>query len=242
MKQFVYVDESKAGMAVAKDIQGLLAAKPEAVLCLAAGHSSMPVFDALVELGVDFSTARFIELDEWVGVPPENEGSCTWFLQENFFKRVNAKPENILWFDPMAEDLEAQCRRMEEAIAAFGGIDFMLLGMGMNGHLALNEPGDSFDKGVHVVPLAEKTKEVAVKYFPADNMPDITQGITLGVKNMLTSRDIVLTVFGGHKLPVVRQLLAMEGPDEGFPASVLLGQAHARLVMDEAAGEGSVDA
>lgn len=235
MKKLVYCDEQAAGMAVAKEVQQLLVQKPDAVLCLAAGHSSLPVFESMVQLGLDFSAVRFIELDEWVGVPPQSEGSCTWFLNTHFFSRVNAKPENICWFNPLAEDLNAECTRMEQAIETAGGIDFLLLGMGMNGHLALNEPGDDFAKGVHVAPLSAKTKEVAVKYFPQDGMPPITKGITLGIRNMLASRDIVLTVFGEHKQPVAAQLLAATTQDENLPASALVGVAGARLVMDEAA-------
>lgn len=238
MKPFVYTNEKAAGLAVAMQVQTLLSQKPNAVICLAAGHSSLPVFEGLVSLGIDFSSARFVELDEWVGVPPQKEGSCTWFLNTHFFSRVNAKAENIVWFNPLAADLPMECARMEQGIAAWGGIDFMLLGMGMNGHLALNEPGDDFAKGVHVAPLSDKTKEVAVKYFPPAEMPPITHGITLGIPNMLASREIVLTVFGQHKQPVVAKLLEAKLPSTSFPASALVETAHAQLVLDQGAAGG----
>ena len=237
MEKRIYKTHTEAGSAIAADIATLLNKKPNAVFCLAAGHSSLPVFAALVDSNMDFSRARFVTMDEWTGFDLNSQGSCSWFMRHHFYNRRQDIPErNILWFNPLATDLAAESARMEVAIEQLGGIDYLLLGMGMNGHLALNEPGDRFDAGVHAVALAEKTREVAVKYFKGD-MPDLTGGITLGIKNMLASRQICMCVFGVHKQPVVQQLLQSQ-VTESFPASVLKTVPKALLVLDaDAAGE-----
>lgn len=231
MKKLVFRTEEEAGLYIARTIDTLLKENPRAVLCLAAGHTSLPVFDAMEALGTDFSKARVIGLDEWVGVPADVEGSCAYFLGKNCFSRINVKEENVVLFDAMATDLEAECHKMEAQIEAWGGMDYLLLGMGMNCHLALNEPGDSFKRGAHVAPLSETTKKVAPKYFP-EGMPPITSGITLGIKNLLAARQIQLAVFGAHKAPAVARLLQSE-PDEALPASALYLAEHAELVLDE---------
>ena len=237
MKKLVFENEKAAGEYAAAAIKDVLQEKKDAVFCLAAGHSSLPVFSAIQEAGLDFSEARFIELDEWMDVPAAAEGSCTWFLNTHLFSKVNARPENIYMFDNTAPDLQAECSRMESKIEELGGIDYLLLGMGMNGHLALNEPGDSFENGVHVIELAPKTLEVAQKYFAA-GMPAITGGLTLGIKNLLAARKIQLSVFGKHKHDVVCRLLSGQTPNEAFSASALYQAEGVELLLDKAAESG----
>jgi 6-phosphogluconolactonase/glucosamine-6-phosphate isomerase/deaminase len=108
--------------------------------------------------------------------------------------------------------------------------------MGMNGHLALNEPGDSFTAGAHAVTLSQKTLEVAPKYFPA-GMPPITRGITLGVANLIAARRVQLLVTGVQKRDIVRRLRGSTGPDPALPATALLDAEQAELLLDRAAAE-----
>lgn len=171
MKKLVFDTAELAADHAADTVAALLAQKPDAVLCLAAGHTSLPVFEAFLRRGLDFSRARFVGLDEWVGVGPEVKGSCASFLERNFFSKANVRRENIRLFNALARDLDAECATVERQIGAWGGIDYLLLGMGMNGHLALNEPGDSFEHTAHVAELSETTKTVAPKYFAADMPP-----------------------------------------------------------------------
>lgn len=234
MKKQTFANERQAGEYIAGAIDALLKEKPDAVLCLAAGHTSLPVFDAMQELGTDFSRARVLGLDEWVGVPAEQEGSCAYFLEKNLFSKINVKKENIVLFDSMTQDAAQTCEGMQAQLEAWGGLDYLLLGMGMNGHLALNEPGDSFEKGPHVVPLSETTLAVAPKYFP-EGMPPIREGMTLGIRNLLATRQIHLAVFGAHKAAAVGKLLSYDRPSEEFPATALRLAGNAELVLDEAA-------
>ncbi len=237
MKQFVFDTPSEGGDFTAQAIAEVVQKNPKALLCLAAGHSSLPVFEGLLKQqqnGVDFSQVNFVGLDEWVGVPPENEGSCANFLWRSVFTPMGIHLDKVRLFDAMTADPHSECAEVEKYIDTHGGMDFLLLGMGMNGHLALNEPGDSFDQGAHVVSLDQKTLSVAPKYFSGD-MPAITHGMTLGIKSLLAAKEIHLTVFGEKKRPVVQKLIDSEVANY-FPASALKPCAHATLVMDKQAG------
>lgn len=117
MKKLVFDTAELAADHAADTVAALLAQKPDAVLCLAAGHTSLPVFEAFLRRGLDFSHARFVGLDEWVGVGPEVEGSCASFLERNFFSKANVRRENIHLFNALARDLDAECAAVERQIA-----------------------------------------------------------------------------------------------------------------------------
>jgi 6-phosphogluconolactonase/glucosamine-6-phosphate isomerase/deaminase len=234
MKTLVFENPEAAAFHAADTLASILRTKPDALLCLAAGHSSLPFFDAVIAGGLDFSEARFAELDEWLDIPPDTPGSCTSFMRNNFFFRAKIREEQICLFDPLTENPVEECRRMEEQIDRWGGIDYLLLGMGMNGHLALNEPGAGFTEGARAVALSSTTLEVAPKYFPA-GMPPITRGITLGIANILAARRIQLLVSGAHKQKIVRRLRAAAEPSPALPASALLDADQAELLLDKAA-------
>ena len=234
MKTIIFETETEAALYAADIAAGVLNAKSDAVFCLAAGHSSLPFFDAVIAKNLDFSRARFVELDEWMDLPREAQGSCAGFLIKNFFSRINAKEENICLFDPLAEDGDSECLRVTDIIAEWGGIDYMLLGMGQNGHLGLNEPPCDLDSPAHIEPISLTTLNVAPKYF-GGNMPNITRGITLGLSDTKKAKLIHLLVLGSHKKEINKRLRECTKPDPDMPASALLGLEHAQLIMDSAA-------
>lgn len=237
MTEQIFETDLQAAEYTVSIIETLIREKPNAVLCLAAGHTSLPVFEGLIKAAekkyIDFHKVRFIGLDEWLGVGADSDGSCASFLHKNLFDRLAITSEQLCLFNGKAQDPEAECKRVETAIEYWGGIDFTLLGMGMNGHLALNEPGDSFSSGAHITDLDATTKSVAPKYFSAD-MPPLEHGITLGIKNILHARLIHLTIFGAHKKDAVTRLLSAE-IHNNLPASILKSCDHAVLVLDRAA-------
>ncbi|MDR2245401.1 MAG: 6-phosphogluconolactonase [Treponema sp.] len=237
MKTIIFESPEEAAGYAADTLGAVLKTKPEALICIAAGHSSLPFFDAVLERGLDFSGARFVELDEWLDIPPGTPGTCTSFMRNNFFFRIGVREEQLCLFDPLTENPAEECRRVEGQIDRWGGIDYLLLGMGRNGHLALNEPGSGFAEGARAVPLSQTTLEVAPKYFPA-GMPPITEGITLGIADILASRCIQLLVLGTHKREIVRRLRAVAGPDPELPATALLDADQAELLLDRAAAGG----
>ena len=234
MKTSIFETETEAAAYAAQGAAKILSEKPTALFCLAAGHSSLPFFKAAIAMNLDFSGARFVEVDEWLELPLDAPGSCAGFLHINFFSKINAQKENICLFDSMTTDSDAECRRITDRIAAWGGIDYLLLGMGLNGHLALNEPGCDLNGSAHVSPLAKATLETAPKYF-GGKMPPIKSGITLGLADIKAARLIHLLVLGNHKQEVYQRLRSYTKPNSDLPASALLDTKQTELILDRAA-------
>jgi glucosamine-6-phosphate isomerase len=207
--------------------------KPNAVLCLASGDTPAETFRLLadqVRAGqLDLSQCQFIGLDEWVGFGPGDPGSCAYFLYRDLFTPAQIRADQITYFNAKAADLQAECGRVDAVIKAFGGLDLLLVGVGINGHIALNEPGTSFRLRSHVVDLTESTKSVGQKYF-AQETP-LHQGITLGLQHLTEAREVILMASGPRKAPIMHE--AMHGPvTEQCPASILQTCSHGHVWLD----------
>lgn len=150
--EVVILNSSKAlGKLAADAIQALLGRTPDAVLGLATGSSPLPVYDELAARhGLDFSRASAFALDEYVGLPEGHPESYREVIRREFTSRVNIRPENVHTPDGAAADIPAACAAYEEAIAAAGGVDLQLLGVGTDGHLAFNEPGSSLSSRTRI--------------------------------------------------------------------------------------------
>ncbi len=212
-------------------------AKPDALLCLAAGHTSLGVFEILIDEAennhVSFSRCRFIGLDEWIGLGRGDDGSCINFMYDNLFIPLGISDKQIIFYDGHGNP-ENECTRIDDYIRQYGPIDIMLLGMGMNGHLGLNEPGTPFNRYSHIVDLDETTKSVGQKYFK--NKTPLVSGITMGMLHIKHSHMVILCVNGKKKAQIVSQLFNNE-PSEMLPASYLKTLSNAALFLDrEAAG------
>ncbi|WP_338650682.1 glucosamine-6-phosphate deaminase [Listeria seeligeri] len=210
--------------------------KPTSLICIAGGDTPLLTIEALIKANqageVDFSKTRFVGLDEWVGLGRETKGSCIQTLYDAFFDRLeNVSSEQICFFDGQTADFEAECARVDAFIEACGGIDFILLGIGLNGHIGFNEPFVPVDVNCHVVELDNVTKRVMSKYFDTD-LP-LTHGISLGMQQILTAKEIYLVATGEKKSEIVQQVIEKE-PTVSIPAT-LVKQAIATLVLDEKA-------
>lgn len=183
MEYVVLKTAEEIGEVVAQEIAGLVAKKPQANICIAAGHSSLSTFAKLVEKvkqgELSFSQASFTAMDEWAGMNETDSGSCGDFLVKHFLSQVDFCPENISLVNGRADDPQQELERIAAFIQEKGGIDYMVLGVGMNGHLALNEPGTSFASGPHLSQLDEVTRTVGTKYF--EEAPSLTGGVTIGL-------------------------------------------------------------
>ncbi len=239
MQVHVYPDYEALSHRAADEIIRQLQQNPEAVLCLAAGDTPRLSYDTLVaraaQEGFDFSQCTFVGLDEWVGIPPDNAGSCSWFLHLHLFKPLAISPSQIYLFDALSSDLEAECRKMNDIIREKGGIDLMLVGIGMNGHIGFNEPGTPADSYAHVIDLDATTRSVGQKYF--NQQTSLSKGITLGLKHLLEARHAILIASGHRKADIIRQ--ALEGPvTSDIPATILRTHPNCDLMVDEAAMRG----
>ncbi|WP_270997700.1 glucosamine-6-phosphate deaminase [Listeria seeligeri] len=221
---------------ISQKIIEIVKEKPTSLICIAGGDTPLLTIEALIKANqageVDFSKTQFVGLDEWVGLGRETKGSCIQTLYDAFFDRLeNVSSEQICFFDGQTADFEAECARVDAFIEACGGIDFILLGIGLNGHIGFNEPFVPVDVNCHVVELDNVTKRVMSKYFDTD-LP-LTHGISLGMQQILTAKEIYLVATGEKKAEIVQQVIEKE-PTVSIPAT-LVKQAIATLILDEKA-------
>ena len=211
--------------------------KPNCVLGLATGSTPIGMYQQLVEWfkkgDVDFSQVRSVNLDEYVGLAPTHDQSYRYFMQSNLFDHINILPENTNVPNGLAEDLDAECARYNKVIADLGGVDLQVLGMGHNGHIAFNEPGDDFGLETHVVDLTDSTIDANARFFASrDEVP--RKALTMGIRSIMQARHILVVVNGEAKADIVKA--AFTGPvTPEVPASVLQLHPNLSLVGDAAA-------
>ena len=181
---------------------------------------------------IDLSRFFFVGLDEWVGIDDSVKGSCAYEFKERFFTPLGIPPSQIHLFNGCAKDLDKECTMMDEVIRTKGGIDLMLVGIGMNGHIGFNEPGVDPGALSHVVPLDPVTKEVGQQYF---HLPvEMDHGITLGLEHLLRAR-VAYLIANGHKKAALIQK-AIEGPvTPQFPASIMQSHPNGVVAVDQEA-------
>ena len=237
MKIYVTEDYQSMSRKAANILSAQVILNPTCVLGLATGSSPVGMYKQLIEWykrgDVDFSEVRTVNLDEYVGLAPDHDQSYRYFMQSNFFDHINIKPENTNLPNGQAADLAAECKRYNQVIHSQGGIDRQLLGMGHNGHIGFNEPGDTFDLETHVVDLTERTIEANARFFATPNEVP-RQALTMGIKTIMQARRILVVVSGEDKADAVKA--ALTGPvTPKVPASILQLHPNVMLVADKAA-------
>jgi glucosamine-6-phosphate deaminase len=224
--------------AVAADaVVALLARTPEAVLGLATGSSPLGVY---AELGrrhaagdVSFARARGFLLDEYVGLPADHPQRYRSVIRRDLEEQVDFAPGAVQAPDGRAHDLPGACAAYEAAIAAAGGVDLQLLGIGTDGHVAFNEPGSSLTSRTRIKTLTAQTRADNARFF--DSPEDVPRHVlTQGLGTISAARHLVLVATGAAKAPAVRAMA--EGPvSASCPASVLQLHPHVSVLVDEAA-------
>jgi glucosamine-6-phosphate deaminase len=237
MEVIIQPNEQAAASLVARVIAADLRRNPKMVLGLATGGTMELVYRHLARLhrdeALDFSGCRTFNLDEYIGLPPDNPNSYHYYMREHLFKQVNIDPKNTHLPNGMATDLDAECRNYEALIKKSGGIDLQLLGIGRAGHIAFNEPLSSLQSRTRIKALTPATLEQNGKFFGgADKVPP--RALTMGVGTILESRRCVLLALGKEKADVIAK--AIEGPVTSMITATAL-QMHPRcaVVLDEAA-------
>ncbi|RLI23840.1 glucosamine-6-phosphate deaminase, partial [Candidatus Bathyarchaeota archaeon] len=185
------------------------------------------------EEGLSFSRVTTFNLDEYVGLPPDHPQSYHYYMFHNLFDHVDVRRENVHIPDGMAENLDEECRRYEEAIKEAGGIDLQLLGIGRNGHIGFNEPGSPFDSRTRVVKLSEQTRKDNARFFNSiDEVP--THAITMGIGTIMEARRIILIASGEAKAEAIAK--AVKGPKTvDVPASALQDHPDCLFIIDKEA-------
>ena len=211
--------------------------RPDSTLCLATGSTTEGIFAKMAQLkqtlDIDCTRLKCTNMDEYVGVQKEDPASCYYRIVRDLYGLLGLREDQF--YVPVAPepDAQAECRRFNEKIEGFGGIDLMLLSIGGNGHIAFNEPGAPFGSHIRVVELTQSTLCAKADLFGGmGNVP--RRGLTLGIADVMAARHILLVAKGAHKADVVRR--ALEGPvTEDVPASVLQLHPHLDVLLDEAA-------
>lgn len=181
--------------------------KPDAVICLATGGTPLLTYRNVAEKirsrKIDIRQVTLVKLDEWVGIPLHAPGTCESFLQQHIVQPLGLRTEQLIGFQSENID-ENECERVTDLIASKGGLDLCVLGLGKNGHLGLNEPGEALDPFCHISKLDEQTRQHDM--LKTVGSP-VTEGITLGLKDILNAREILLLIAGEGKHAAVEKYL-----------------------------------
>ena len=209
---------------IAADIIGAqVLLKPDAVLGLATGSTPIGTYEELViryEAGrLDFSKIKTVNLDEYRGLTRDNDQSYYYFMHSHLFDHININKNNTKVPDGMEPDALKAGQDYENIIKNYGGIDLQLLGLGNNGHIGFNEPGDEFIDKTHVVDLTESTIEANKRFFASiDDVPK--QAYTMGIGSIMRAKRVLMVVNGKGKAEIVKE--AFFGPiTPKVPASIL---------------------
>lgn len=207
---------------------------PNSVLGLATGSTPVGIYKQLIhwyEQGdVDFQDVRSVNLDEYCGLSPENEQSYHFYMQQNFFRHVNIRPENTFIPNGLAKDIEKECVQYDRLISGLGGIDLQLLGIGHTGHIGFNEPNENFNKMTHRVQLNPQTIEANARFF--SNEEEVPRyAVTMGIRAIMQAKKILLVVNGKNKAEITEK--ALFGPvTPEIPASILQLHPNVTVVAD----------
>ncbi len=237
MKIIKAKDYEEMSRRAADVISAQIIMKPDCVLGLATGSSPEGTYEKLIERynqgDLDFGDVTTVNLDEYRGLPKENDQSYYYFMHSRLFDYVNINPERTFLPDGMSEDPDKECARYEEVIRATGGVDLQLLGLGRNGHIGFNEPGEFFEKGTHCVDLHQSTIEANKRFFAsADDVP--RQAFSMGIQTIMKARKILVVVSGEDKAEAVRNCFF--GPvTPKVPGSILQMHPDVTVVADESA-------
>src|SRR2546422_1062738 len=200
-------DAESISRLAARRILKALAAKPDLLLCAAAGSTPLRTYQLLAEHRTRkpdaFRSLRVVKLDEWGGIAMDDPGSCEQQLQANLIRPLGLSEDRYFGFKSNAADPVAECERIRSRLSSEGPIDVCVLGLGVNGHVAMNEPAASLQSAAHVARLTEATLAHSML---ANSRSKPSFGLTLGMTEILASREVLLLVGGANKRGPLRQL------------------------------------
>lgn len=237
----IYQEPDYAAMSrrAANMISAEIIRKPECVLGLATGDTPLGTYQKLIEWNqkgdLSFRSVRTFNLDEYLGLAPEDAQSYRYYMKKNLFDHVDIDPANTFLPDGLTADGDAECRRYDALLESLGYADLQLLGLGRNGHIGFNEPGEYFIRQSHVVSLSQSTITANARFF-ADINDVPHQALTMGMGCIMAARRVLLVVSGEDKAEALYQ--AVCGPiTPHCPASILQLHRDVVIVGDRAALE-----
>jgi glucosamine-6-phosphate deaminase len=239
MEILVEKDYSGLSRRAAQIIGNQIKQKPNTVLGLATGSTPLGTYKELIEMhkkGLDFSRVITFNLDEYFGIPKDHLQSYNYYMFENLFNHINVKPENIHIPDGQAAQVQAYCKKYDEEIAKYGGIDLQLLGIGQNGHIGFNEPAEELLASTHLADLTYNTIQANSRFF--DSIEEVPKkAITMGLGSILKAKKILLLASGSSKAKIMGELLNNDTISTKIPASLLKLHNDVTIIMDEEAAK-----
>jgi glucosamine-6-phosphate deaminase len=238
MEVIIRKSPEEAAELTARLIAARVRAKPGLVLGLATGRTMERVYDRLVarhqQEGLDFSKCHTFNLDEYIGVPPEDEHSYRYYMNDHLFSRVNVNLAHTHVPDGMAEDLRAGAAQYERLIQEAGGIDLQLLGIGEAGNIGFNEPLSALMSRTRDKALMPLTRQQNAEMFGGDPDKVPKRAVTMGVGTILDARELILVATGRAKASILAK--AVEGPITAMiSASAMQLHPNCKVIVDEAA-------
>lgn len=212
--------------------------KPDSVLGLATGSTPEGLYQHLIKKYKEglftFKEAISFNLDEYLGLSAEHPNSYRYYMEEQLFKYIDIKTDNIHMPDGQATSSIEECLNYEDKIKKHGGIDLQILGIGRNGHIGFNEPDVDFKKGTHVVKLDAQTIEDNARFF--DSLEEVPkEAISMGIKTIMSSKKIILLASGPAKAQILYDTIYGKITPK-VPASVLQLHNDVTIICDEEAG------
>lgn len=237
MRIYECADPAAMSFRAASILAAQVVLKPDCVLGLATGSTPVGAYQQLVawcrQGAVSFAQAKSVNLDEYLGLAPTHVQSYRYFMEKHLFSLIDIRPENTHVLNGLAADPDEECAAYNQLIRDLGGIDLQLLGMGHNGHIAFNEPGDNFGLETHVVTLSQRTIDANQRFFTSRAQVP-RRALSMGIRNIMSARKILMMVGGADKSEALCQAVA--GPvTSQVPASVLQLHPDVTVVADSAA-------
>jgi glucosamine-6-phosphate deaminase len=209
------------------------AGRSDATLMAALGATALPIYAALADTprrgALDTSRLRLVQLDEYAGIATDDPRTLIGWLRRDVAGPLGIAEERIIRLDGSEPDAVAASRRYDDAVAAAGGVDVAILGLGPNGHLGFNEPPSGPDAATRCVPLSAASLESNARYWPELGSP--SAALTAGMTTILAARRVLLVVTGTRKRDILRA--TVDGPiTPDVPASLLRRHPAATLLAD----------
>ena len=229
----IYLEEDHAAMSrrAAHIIAAEIHRDPSCVLGLATGSTPIETYKNLIEWNkagdLSFADVTTVNLDEYKGLAPDHDQSYRYFMNTNLFDHIDIDKDNTYVPNGLAEDADMECANYDELVESLGFADLQLLGLGHNGHIGFNEPDSFFTKETHVVDLTQSTIDANARFFASmDEVPK--QAYTMGIRNIMQAKKILIVVNGKGKAEIVKK--AFFGPvTPQVPASIL--QLHNDVIL-----------
>ena len=239
MRLMITESYEELSKAAAEEFAKVIKEKPNAVLGLATGGSPVGMYKELIAKcknnELDFSKCTSINLDEYIGLNPEHEQSYRNFMNTNLFNHINIDKAKTFVPNGLAENLEEECKNYDKKIEELGGIDVQLLGIGNNGHIAFNEPGEELSAGTHIISLTESTIEANARFFDSiDEVP--RKALTMGLGGIMKAKKIILIASGEGKAEAIKGLFSGKITTDN-PATMLQMHRDVVVIIDEAAAK-----